>query len=96
MIEIGSRSVTDRLVHNLCTEFGVCEEWIRSGNGEIFEASSRRERIMAFAATLPEDGFKTKLIDVLASLDENGWAAMERYARMLLENPEYRKDGEEN
>lgn len=78
----------------ICKTFGVREEWLLHGDGAMFLESSRRERIMLFAASLPEDGFKSKLIDILASLDEKGWTAMEQYARMLLDNSEYRKDGE--
>ena len=82
------------LIKLICEKFGVREEWLLNGEGDMFVESARRERIMAFAATLPEDGFKSQLIDILASLDEKGWEAMERYARMLLENPENRKSEE--
>ena len=36
MIESGKRPVTDRLIHNICTEFGVSEEWLRTGEGDMF------------------------------------------------------------
>ena len=77
----------------ICKTFGVREEWLINGEEPVYESSSRRERIMTFAATLPEDGFKTKLIDLLASLDESQWTALRIYAEKLLENPDNRKDG---
>lgn len=33
-IECGRRAVTDRLIRDICKEFGVCEEWLRTGVGE--------------------------------------------------------------
>jgi transcriptional regulator with XRE-family HTH domain len=35
-VETGKRKVNDRLVKLICTSFKVNEEWLRTGNGEIF------------------------------------------------------------
>lgn len=36
MIESGKRPITDRLIHGICTEFGVSESWLRTGDGDMF------------------------------------------------------------
>lgn len=36
MIESGKRPITDRLIHNICNEFGVDENWLRTGEGDMF------------------------------------------------------------
>lgn len=35
-LEIGKRSITDRIVSDICREFNVNEEWLRNGIGEMF------------------------------------------------------------
>lgn len=35
-IEIGRISVTDRVVNDICMAYNVNEEWLRTGEGEIF------------------------------------------------------------
>ncbi len=39
MIEVGKRNFGERHIKVICAEFGVREEWIRSGKGEMFAAS---------------------------------------------------------
>lgn len=34
--ETGKRQVTDRTIQLICNEFGVNEQWLRTGEGEIF------------------------------------------------------------
>lgn len=34
-IELGNTALTDRNVKQICKEFGVSEEWLRSGEGEM-------------------------------------------------------------
>jgi transcriptional regulator with XRE-family HTH domain len=36
-IELGKKKVNDRLVRLIVTTYGVCEKWLRTGEGEIFE-----------------------------------------------------------
>lgn len=35
-IENGNRSVTSQMFKSICREFGVNEEWLRTGEGEMF------------------------------------------------------------
>lgn len=35
-IENGRKSITDRIVSDICREFNVNENWLRTGNGDIF------------------------------------------------------------
>lgn len=35
-IEKGNRNVTEQMIKSICREFGVSEEWLRTGEGEMF------------------------------------------------------------
>lgn len=35
-LESGTRNITDRIISDLCKEFNVNENWLRTGNGEMF------------------------------------------------------------
>lgn len=39
-IENGDRSVTDQMFKSICREFNVREEWLRTGEGEMFVPAS--------------------------------------------------------
>jgi transcriptional regulator with XRE-family HTH domain len=36
-VELGKKKVNDRLIRLIVTTYGVCEEWLKTGEGEIFE-----------------------------------------------------------
>lgn len=75
-IESGDRNVTDRMFLSICNTFNVSPEWLRDGIGEPFKEVTRNKRIEGFVedilANEPE-GRKARLVDALASLDEEGW-----------------------
>lgn len=55
-IETGEVSVTDRVISSICEEFGVNEDWLRNGLGNIFIDKSREEEIAEIMAeTLKSD-----------------------------------------
>lgn len=35
-LENGAREITDRIINDICREFNVSEEWLRTGIGEMF------------------------------------------------------------
>ena len=52
-IEKGERSVTDQMFLSICREFGVNEEWLRTGEGEMFSLQEDEEA--AYVAELLDD-----------------------------------------
>jgi len=70
----------------ICKEFNVNEEWLRTGNGEMFIPLTRDQLITDFAADLimENDTFKKRLVEALAKLDENEWDVLEKLAESLI------------
>ncbi|MDY5102630.1 MAG: helix-turn-helix transcriptional regulator [Agathobacter sp.] len=82
-IENGRNSLTDQMMKAICREFGVREEWIRSGEGEPFGAQTRNQNIQAFANQVmadEEESFRKRLVDALSRLDLSEWEVLEKIA----------------
>lgn len=77
---------SDRLIEDICEKFNVREEWIRTGEGEMFSPLDRQEQIANLTATLfkgEKDSFKERLILALAGLDESEWELLEKIAEKI-------------
>ncbi len=69
-IENGVVNVTEQMILAICREFNVREEWLRSGNGEMFFDFTEDEFVKA-AAMLSDDAFVRSLIVEYWKLDAN-------------------------
>lgn len=88
-IENGVNSVTNQMLTSICREFNVNEEWLRTGEGEMFVPLTRSEAIAEFAGSLMKEedaSFKKRLIEALAKLNEQEWEVLEGIARKLTES----------
>ena len=86
--ETGENSPSAASISLICREFNVNEEWLRTGNGEMFVELSRDEEIAHFIGRVlndSEDTFKKRYIDMLSKLDESGWEALERVAEIMIQ-----------
>lgn len=86
-IESGRRQPTNQLITSICREFNVNETWLRTGEGEMFNALSRDEQIAyRLGAMLAGQGdtIQKRLIAALSDLDESEWSAVEAFARKLV------------
>lgn len=85
-IEIGRVNVTERVISDICKNFSVNEEWLRTGDGKIKVELSKEEYIADFISRIlksKDDSFKKRYISMLSRLDENGWEALERIATAM-------------
>lgn len=87
-IEIGTKVPSDRTISDICREFNVNEDWLRTGTGEPTIKRTRSQEIGAFASevmNLPDEDIKNRLIDALAKLDERDWETIAKIADRLKE-----------
>ena len=93
LYETGKSGISDGIIKSICREFGVNEEWLRTGEGEMFVPRTKNQVITDFMADLvmEDDSFKKRIIEALAQLDAKDWEELERIALKVLE----RKNGEQ-
>lgn len=85
-IEMGSKVPSDRTIDDVCREFGVSEEWLRTGNGDMFVPGIKDKQISAMLADVMksgEDSFRHRLVSALARLDDEGWDNLEKLIDMI-------------
>lgn len=51
-VRSGAREFSDRTIIDICREFRVNEQWLRTGDGDMFRPMSREQEIAAFAGDL--------------------------------------------
>lgn len=82
----GVKQPSDRTIADICREFNVNEDWLRTGEGEMFKPLSRSETIAKFAGELmkdEDDSFRRQLVEALAQLDEKEWEVLAGIAKKL-------------
>lgn len=85
-IENGERGLTDQMILAICREYNVDENWIRTGEGEMFKKLNRQQELAQLTATLfkeEEDSFKSRLIMALAQLNEEEWELLEEISEKI-------------
>ncbi len=83
----GVSQPSDRTIYDICREFRVNEEWLRTGKGEMFTSLSRDEEIAAFVGSVlkeENESIKKRLIFALSKLNSEQWAMIDSIAQTLL------------
>lgn len=87
LIETGSRIPSDRTIADICREFNVSENWLRTGEGEMFlDLGEDEELVQVLAAIQVSDDDMVK--DLLISywhLDEKEKAAIRKLIDGMIE-----------
>ena len=87
--EMGKSLPSDAAIALICREFHVREQWLRAGVGEMFIDITKEEEIAAFignALADETDTFKKRFIAMLARLNSDEWALLEKMAKDMLED----------
>ena len=75
---------SDQLILSICREFGVSEQWLRTGTGEMFPPRTRAQEIADFAADLLSDepeSTRSVVVSYLMRWDADDWAAVTKILR---------------
>lgn len=86
-LEKGENNLSDQMALSICREYGVNEDWLRSGAGEMFVPRSRNEKLIGFVDDVmsdEDDSFRKNFVDALADLEPEDWAAIEKFVKKLV------------
>ena len=78
--EMGRSVPSDSAIALICEKYGVNEEWLRTGSGEMFLTEAKDIQIsnlLGDVLNLDETDFKRRLVSALAKLDKDGWTKLE-------------------
>jgi transcriptional regulator with XRE-family HTH domain len=80
-LESGRRNVTTQNINAICREFGVNEEWLRTGSGDMFEEMSRAEKAAQIvgAALGSGDEFILNTFIALGQLSPAEWELIKKF-----------------
>ena len=85
-VENKKKNVSDRTISDICREYNINEEWLRTGNGTMTIPISKDKEISRMLATVlksDENDFKRRLISALSRLDDEGWEQLEILIDMI-------------
>lgn len=77
---------SDRTIKDICHGFNIDEAWLLTGDGEMHPECPRKDAIADFAASVMKgeaDSFRQRFVEMLASLDADDWAVLEKMAKKM-------------
>ena len=87
--ERGRINPSNSVINNICKTFNINEEWLRTGEGEMFIKISRDKKISDFidnALSQESSSFRRRFIAVLSALEDSDWEVLEKMALELAKN----------
>lgn len=78
--ETGRRVPSNQVIFSICREFNVNENWLRTGNGDMFNPISEDEELDLYVGRISggTDEFKKNLIKTLCKLSEDEWDVLKK------------------
>lgn len=83
--EIGRRAPADAIILSICREFHVNEKWLRTGEGPMFRAETKEQKLFTALGDIAmgPDNFKRRFIAALAEMPEENWEALLRLVQTV-------------
>lgn len=88
LLESGKNNPSDQTIRSICREFGIREEWLRTGQGEIRTAQPKAAEIQRFLHSVLADepeAFRTRLVTAMAAWTEQDWETLAKLAETITE-----------
>lgn len=85
LLETGKRNPTSQFITSMCREFNVNEDWLRTGEGEMFIKLTREEEIAKLVVSLAQsdDEISIKMAALLPKLTTEQIRAVYNMAVLL-------------
>lgn len=94
-IELNKVEPKPLFVDLICREFNVSEEWLRTGQGDMFQPKSRNEELFEFASRVAEGdpgSLQAQLLAVMSRLTDEQWEVLAQVAREFVMESQKKTD----
>lgn len=82
----GESIPSDRTISDICRVFGVSEDWLRTGEGEMRLNLDRKEELKAiFGDIMASDDAKARLVKAFAMLPDEAYPKLEEYIKKIAQ-----------
>lgn len=84
-LENGTRTITDRIINDICKTYNVNENWFRTGEGEMFVPIDADDEYFAAATEISNDNDEFAMAAVIKywKLDKESKKAIRNYITSL-------------
>lgn len=93
----GEKEPSDRTIADICREFDVNEDWLRTGRGDPYIQLSRDEELAQFFGDVlkgEDPDFRRRLLSVMSRLTTDEWALLEQMAWKLVDELQQEQPGQ--
>ena len=88
--ESGTRNPTDAVVHSICREFNINEEWLRYGTGDMEKIKDDKLYEYLGRIATKDDTFIVDMIEVYFELDQTSRDSLKEIANNMIEKTKNR------
>lgn len=82
----GESIPSDRTISDICRVFGVSEDWLRTGEGEMRLNLDREEELKSiFGDIMASDDAKARLVKAFAMLPDEAYPKLEEYIKKIAQ-----------
>lgn len=84
-IENGKNNITDQMFKSIVREFNVNEQWLRTGEGEMFAAASTHDQVehIVQQALKGNDEFRIQVFTALGEMTDAEWDLVRNFVRKI-------------
>lgn len=83
-IETGKNNLTEQTIISLCREYNVNEEWLRTGNGEMF-IETKESFLENISKQFSLDDLDIKIIESYLNLSPDGREFIKNYIKSICD-----------
>ena len=83
-IETGKNNLSDQIIKNICTVYNVSEEWLRTGNGEMF-IETKESFLENISKQFSLDDLDIKIIESYLNLSPDGREFIKNYIKSICD-----------
>lgn len=93
--ETGNRISSNIVINSICREFGISEEWLRTGNGEMYKIAEDQTSLIVSDLLKEDNPFYDIILEITKTyqqLDNKSKKVLQNFSKELLKNM---KEGKE-